>query len=82
MFTKTMIAKHVVTTIVAAGVQSALTTIITNNTEKDEDEFIVKVPTAVVGFVVANKFRTQTDAMVDAVACKIETFRNRKDTTE
>ncbi len=82
MFTKIWIAKHAVNITIAGAVQSAVTTIIINNTEKNEDDLVVKLPSAVVGVVVADKLRTRTDAMVDKTAAKIKNFKNRKDTTE
>ncbi len=82
MFTKLTIAKLAVNMTVAGAVQSAVTTIIISNTEKTEDDLVVRVPSAVVGVVVADKLLTRTDAMVDKTAAKIAKFKNRKDTTE
>lgn len=82
MFNKTMIAKYTVTTIIASAVQSAVITVVTNNTEKTEDDNIVTIPAAVVGYAVANALRDRTNAMVDGTVAKIQNFKNRKDTTE
>ncbi len=82
MFTPVMVAKYAVNLTIAATVTSAATTIITNNTEKTEDDNIVKIPAAVVGYVVASKLRARSDAMVDKTAAAITKFKNRKDTTE
>jgi len=82
MFNKTEIAKYAVNIVVAATVTDACCTLISANTELEKDAKIVELPSAVVGYVVAAKLRTRTDAMVDKTAAKIKNFRNRKDTTK
>lgn len=79
---KTLIAKHTVSTIVSTTVANAVSNLITDNTETDKDDFVVQIPSAVVGYMVAHKLRPYTDAMVDKTVAKIQSFKNHKDTTE
>lgn len=79
MFDKIMIAQYAARTTVAAVVSSAVTTVVTNNTERTDDELIVQVPAAVVGYMVSIRLGTYTDTMVNQAAAKITRFRNRKD---
>lgn len=82
LFTKTFIAKNAVQAVVAGLVQTGVSNLIVDNTEKTKDDLIVKIPSAVVGGVAANHLSKYTDAMVDWTITAYQNFKNRnKDET-
>lgn len=82
MFTKIEIAQYAVNTIIAGVAADAAATVITDHSEKTKDDKLVKIPSGLFGFVVANQLKPHTDALIVKTAARYTTFKNRKDTTE
>lgn len=77
--TKTDIAKIGLNMIVAGQVTGIVETQLEERTEVDTDNTFVHVGCVCTGYLVANKVRPQTDALVDKTAARYRSWKlNRK----
>jgi hypothetical protein len=74
-FTPRNVAKFVTTTSLKFAVAGAAHNAITDHTRFDEDDKIVDIASAVIGWGVADKLKPTTDKIVDKVADKVNERR-------
>lgn len=79
--TKTEIAKWAVQAVVSAKVSSFTSDQLVERTDLDEDSIAVDIGSSVVGYVVASKLRPVTDAAVDTVVERYQSWRKSKNET-
>jgi hypothetical protein len=77
-FTVRNVTKYVATTAVHSYVAQHVETAIIDHTSFEEDDFVVKTSSHVVGWMVADRFRPTTDRLVDGVADRIVAFREKR----
>ncbi|HMS83599.1 MAG TPA: hypothetical protein PKD12_08115 [Nitrospira sp.] len=78
MTTKMDIANFAADVTVSAVIRRTLTTVITSNTEKTEDDLIVIVPTIVAAWYLSDRLQPYTHAAVAKAATKLSTFRDNR----
>lgn len=77
-FTVRNVTKFVATTAVHCYVAEHVETAIIDHTQFEEDDFVVKTSSHVVGWMVADRFQPTTDRLVDAAADRIVAFREKR----
>lgn len=77
-FTPRTVAKFVTTTGIKLYVAGLTQNAIVDHTQFDEDDKIVNIAAAVVGWGVADKLKPHTDKIVDKVADKVVERRAQK----
>jgi hypothetical protein len=81
--TKMDVAKEAANLVVSVAFGSVISSAITRTSDSlNEDDTTVRVASTLGGWYLANRYREQTDAMVEEAAAKLsnmrESFRNRK----
>lgn len=80
--TKMDVAKEAANLVVSVAFGSVISSAISRTTSYDEDDTTVRVASTLGGWYLANRYRENTDLMVEEAAAKLsnmrESFRNRK----
>lgn len=80
--TKMDVAKEAANLVVGVAFGNVISSAISRTTSYDEDDTTVRVASALGGWYLANRYRENTDLMVEEAAAKLsnmrESFRNRK----
>ena len=80
--TKMDVAKEAANLVVSVAFGSVISSAISRTTSYDEDDPTVRVASTLGGWYLANRYRENTDLMVEEAAAKLsnmrESFRNRK----
>ena len=82
MLTKLRVAQEVANLAVSVTVTRFTSSLITENSDHEEDEISVRVVSGVAGWYVASRVRVHTDAAVEKAALWINSKRNKQDTPE
>jgi hypothetical protein len=77
-FTARNVAKYVAKTLVAGYTAQAAETAIVEHTHFDEDDTVVNIASAVIGWGASEKLKPLTDAAVDKAADSIVAFREKR----
>lgn len=78
-FTKTEVAQRIVQIGVAAVAADQIATVITDNTDHTKDDLVVKVPSAVGGYVISAQVCRITDPIVSRIARKLQSLKHTEE---
>lgn len=78
MTTKMDIANFTADVAVSAVIRRALVTVITSNTDKNDDDILVAVSTTVVAWYASERLKPYTHEAVAFAANKLSTFRDNR----